>query len=60
MPLYKFGLDERCPLDDAAEWHRDDVAALQAAAQFTADLVRNRDSQEPVALVLTFRVKDHA
>lgn len=57
MPLYKFGLDERGPLDDTGEWHRDDVAALEAAAQFTADLVRNRHSQEPVPLVLTFRVK---
>jgi hypothetical protein len=60
MPLYKFGLDERWPLDDATEWHRDDVAALKAAAQFTADFIRNRDSQEPVPLVLIFRVKTHA
>jgi hypothetical protein len=60
MPLYKFGLEERCPLDDAAEWHVDDVAAMEAAAQFTADLVRNRDGKEPVPLVLTFRVKAHA
>jgi hypothetical protein len=57
MPLYKFGLDERCPLNDATEWHRDDVAALQAAARVTADLVRNRNSQEPVPLILTFRIK---
>jgi hypothetical protein len=60
MPLYKFGYDERRPLDDATEWHPDDVAALEAAAQFTADLVRNRDRQEPVPLVFTFRVKAHA
>jgi hypothetical protein len=61
MPLYKFGLDERCTLDNAAEWHADDVAALQAAPQFTADLVRNRDDrQESIPMVLTFRVKAHA
>ncbi len=41
MPLYKFGLDENCCLlDDATEWHPDDVAALRLLAQFTADLDR--------------------
>jgi hypothetical protein len=60
MPLYKFGLDERRPLDDATEWYCDDVAALEAAARFTADLVRNRHTEEPIPLVLTFRVKAHA
>jgi hypothetical protein len=59
MPLYKFGLEERCPLD-ASEWHRDDVAALEAAAQVTVDLVRNRNTEEPAPMVLTFRMNARA
>jgi hypothetical protein len=57
MPLYRFGFDDRCLVEDAPEWHPNDVAAIKAAAQSTADLARTRSSREPISLVLAFRVK---
>ncbi|WP_068021061.1 hypothetical protein [Rhodoplanes sp. Z2-YC6860] len=57
MPLYRFGINELVLTDEPAEWHPDDVAAMQAAANVTAELVRNRGSGEPTPLVMAFRVK---
>ena len=57
MRLYRFGFDERDLLDDTIEWHRDDVAAMAAAAQSSADMFRTRDRRELISLVLCFRVK---
>jgi hypothetical protein len=56
MRLYRFGFDERDLLDDTIEWHRDDVAAMAAAAQLSADMFRTRDRRELISLVLCFRV----
>jgi hypothetical protein len=37
---------------------RDDLAALKAAAQLTADIARNRNTEQPVLLILAFRVNE--
>lgn len=55
MPRYRFGLAEQnIPNDEPAQWHPDDVAAMQAAADITAELVRNCAEE---LLVLAFRVE---
>ena len=59
MPLYRFGLNEQV-LTEPAEWHKNDVTAMQAAAKVTAELLRNRGTEQPLALVLAFRVKGDA
>jgi hypothetical protein len=58
MPLYRFGLnEENLPADQQAEWHPDDVAAMERAARATADAVRCRGGRVAIPMVLAFRVK---
>lgn len=56
MPLYVFTLDERqVPAEQEPKWYANDVAALEAAAQATAELSRNGDRNR--SLVLVVRLK---
>lgn len=58
MPLYRFGLnEENQSADQKLEWHPNDVAALEAAAQSTAASARDRGEGKPVPMILAFRMK---
>jgi hypothetical protein len=58
MPLYRFSLNEQNPsVEDEERWFSNDVAAMKAAAQKTAELVRTRHDEMPAALVFILRVK---